>query len=123
MEKRKITGIVDIVIGSLVCAFFLFGLGIAWLIPVLIADPGKSIEILVRLNLGEIVLLSFVVFLFFLGLFTIYRGILILTNWRFLDTARAFFHEVKGVVKGTDGPDIRIDKTGTPKSNGEPRGE
>ncbi|MBN2223216.1 MAG: hypothetical protein JW765_00925 [Deltaproteobacteria bacterium] len=75
MDNRKRAGIVDIVVGSLMTAFFLFGLGIAWLVPVLIADPGKLIEILRRAGAGEIVLLGFVGFLFFLGLFTIYRGV------------------------------------------------
>jgi hypothetical protein len=118
VENRRIAGIVNIVIGFLMTAFFLFGLGIAWLIPVLIADPGKLLEMLGGLSAGEIVLLSFVVFLFFLGLFTIYRGVSILTNWRFIDTARAFLHEAKGILKDTNPPDIPVDKTGGPKTNG-----
>lgn len=120
MESRKRAGIVNIVVGSLMTAFFLFGLGIAWLIPALMDDPGKLLEILIGLSVGEIVLLGFVVFLFFLGLFTMYRGISILTNCTFLEAGRAFLREAKGVPKDTNPPDIRTDKTRGPKSDGDP---
>ncbi len=105
MENRTRAGIVDIVVGTLMTVFFLFGLGLAWLVPVLIADPGKVLETVRWFSVGEIVLLSFAAFLFFLGLFTIYRGVSILTGWRLSYAARAFFHEAKGIARGKDPPD------------------
>ncbi len=119
MENRKNAGVVTIVIGTLICAFFLFGLGIAWLIPAWIADPGKLLETLGRLSAGEIVLLGFVAFLFFLGLFTIYRGVSIVAGWRFSDAVRAFLRQAKGMQKDTNQPDNRIGKDGGPGANGE----
>jgi hypothetical protein len=119
VENRKNAGIVTIVIGILISAFFLFGLGIVWLIPVWIADPGKLLEILGRLSAGEIVLLGFVAFLFPLGLFMIYRGVSIMAGWRFSDTVRAFLRETKGMHKDTNQPGIPNGKNGGPKANGE----
>jgi hypothetical protein len=109
VESRKRAGIVDMVIGSLITAFFLFGLGIAWLIPVLIADPGKLLEILTGLSAGEIVLLGFVAFLFLFGLFTMYRGVSILTKRTFRDAGRAFLRAAKGILKDRNSPDIHVD--------------
>jgi len=109
VENRKRAGIVDMVIGSLITAFFLFGLGIAWLIPVLIGDPGKLLEILRGLSAGEIVLLCFVVFLFLFGLFTMYRGVSILTKRTFRDAVRAFLRAAKGILKDRNSPDIHVD--------------
>jgi hypothetical protein len=119
VDNRKRAGIVEIVIGSLMTAFFLFGLGIAWLVPALIADPGKLLEMVRWLSTGEIVLLCFVAFLFFLGLYTIYRGVSILTGWRFSDAARAFLHQAKGLAEDTSPQDSRVDETGGHKTNEE----
>ena len=58
------------------------------------ACPGPGAA---RFSAGDLVLLAFVAFLFFLGLFMIYRGVSILAGCRFLDTARAFFHQAKGL--------------------------
>jgi hypothetical protein len=102
VENRTRAGIVEIVVGTLMTVFFLFGLGIAWLVPVLIADPGKLLEMVRWLSAGEIVLLCFVAFLFFLGLFTIYRGVSILTGWRFRDAACGFYLGIRGIIKGSD---------------------
>ncbi len=123
MEKRKRDGIVDIVIGSLMTAFFLFGLGIVWLIPALIVNPAEIIRIIRRFSVGEIVLLGFVVFLFFLGLFTIYRGISVLTGSRFLEAVRAFFHQAKGLAGNAGPPASRADETGDNGTKGESRRE
>ncbi len=120
MENRTRAGIVDIVVGTLMTVFFLFGLGIAWLVPVVIADPGKLLEMVRWLSAGDLVLLSFVAFLFFLGLFTVYRGISILAGWRFLGAVRVFFHEAKGIAGDTDPPDAPAGSAGGPESGTEP---
>lgn len=117
MDNRTRAGIADIVVGCLIVAFFLFGLGAAWLVPAVLADPGTLIEMLRRFSAGDLVLLAFVAFLFFLGLFMIYRGVSILAGWRFLDTARAFFHQAKGLKNDTNRTDT---SAGRPGTNGEP---
>jgi hypothetical protein len=101
VDSRKRAGIVTIAIGSIMTAFFLFGLGLAWLVPALIADPGRFIEIVSRFSAGEIVLLCFAAFLFFLGFYTIYRGVSILTGWRVSEAARAIFDDIKRIVRRT----------------------
>jgi len=102
VDARKRAGIVNIVAGLLMTAFFLFGLGLAWLVPALVADPVKILDILARFSAGELVLLGLVGFIFFLGLFTIYRGVSILTGWRFMDAVRTLFGTGKGVAGRTD---------------------
>ena len=102
MDARKRAGIVNIVVGSLITAFFLFGLGIAWLVPALVADPAKILDIVAGFSAGELVLLAFVGFIFFLGLYTIYRGVSILTGWRVTEAVRSLFGSGKGLAGRTD---------------------
>jgi hypothetical protein len=112
VENWKRVGIVNIAVGSFITAFFLFGLGIAWLVPVMLADPGKFVEIVSQFSTAKLALLGVCSLPFLYGLFTIYRGVSILIDWKVSDAARGFINGLRVFVKDTGGPDVRAGKNG-----------
>ncbi len=112
MENRTRAGIANIVVGSLITIFFLFGLGIAWLVPVLIADPGTFIEIISQFSTARLSLLGLCAVPFLYGLFTIYRGISMLTGWKFSNAASSFLGDILQFAKDMGGGGARGGRSG-----------
>lgn len=105
MDNRTRAGISNIVIGVLITAFFVFGLGLFRLVPVLAADPAKGLAVLSQSSGPEILLLGVAAVLFLFGLFTICRGISMLLGLRLWEGLRVFMRDVRGATRDTDRPD------------------
>jgi len=103
VESWKRAGVANIVVGLVITVFFLFGLGIAWLVPVLITDPGTFIKIISQFSVQKLSFFALCAPLFLYGIFTIYRGISILTGWKFSNAASSFFGDILQFAKDMGG--------------------
>jgi hypothetical protein len=118
MDNWKRAGISNIAVGSFITVFFLFGLGIAWLVPVLIADPGKFIEVISQFSTARLSLLGLCAVPFLYGLFTIYRGISMLTGWKFSNAASSFLGDILQFAKDMGGGGARGGRQGETGKDG-----